>query len=71
MKDGVCPKCKSEEIYVDDSGPHGIVMPLSLLKNIFTRLYACAKCGYLEFYIQNKQDIEKISSKFQKVKGNI
>ncbi len=56
-------------VYVDNSGRHGISVPLSLLGLTYTQLYACANCGYLEFYIQSEQDLIKIPKKFQKVKS--
>ena len=68
MKSGVCPKCNSEEVYLDGSGRHGITVPISLMNVHQTVLYVCAICGYLEFYAQTGFDLQKVKEKFQKVK---
>ena len=46
---------------------HGIAIPI-LWFDTFTELYVCAKCGFLEFYIQHKSDLKKITEKLKKVK---
>lgn len=45
MKGGTCPKCKSDEVYVDeDNGNHGVVIPVHFLALLPTKLFICADC---------------------------
>lgn len=67
MKNGVCLKCKSEEVYVDSTNRHGIIVPVSAFYHQ-THQYVCADCGYLEFYAQTGHDLSKIKQKWCKVK---
>lgn len=67
MKDGICKKCGSAEVYVDSS-KHGIIVPVSNFTVHPTHLYVCADCGYLEFYAQTGFDLQKVKEKFRKVK---
>ncbi len=68
MKSGVCPKCKSEEVYIDSLGNHGIVIPLGIIAGHTVHLYVCADCGYLEFYAQTGHDLSRVKEKVRKVK---
>lgn len=68
MKDGICPKCKSEEVYIDKAIRHGIIVSIQMLAAHPTHLYVCADCGYLEFYAQTGFDLQKVKEKFIKVK---
>ena len=68
MKSGICPKCKSAEVYVDSNGRHGITVPIQNFAVHPTHLYVCAECGYLEFYAQTGFDLSKVKEKFRKVK---
>ena len=67
MKSGICPKCNSEEVYVDSTNRHGIVIPIQSFAIHPTHLYICADCGYLEFYAQTGFDLQKVKEKFRKV----
>ncbi len=69
MKSGICPKCKSEEVYVDNGIRHGITVPIHAFAVHPTHLYVCADCGFLEFYAQTGHDLSKVKEKFKKVKN--
>jgi predicted nucleic-acid-binding Zn-ribbon protein len=70
MKNGICPKCDKNEVYLsNEEGRHGIAVPLSMFSVTLTELYVCANCGYLEFYVQHKEDLAQIPNKFRKVKA--
>jgi predicted nucleic-acid-binding Zn-ribbon protein len=69
MKSGVCPKCKSEEVYVDNGIRHGIVVPIHALSVHPTELYVCANCGFLEFYAHTEYDLSLVKERFRKVKA--
>lgn len=66
MKNGICPKCNKEEVFISIQDTHGIHIPMGL-NEVFTELYVCGNCGFIETYIQYKSDLEKISGKFKKV----
>lgn len=69
MKSGICPKCGEAEVYGDSNRPHGISVFWSAILPVNTTLLACANCGYLEFYVENEQDLDKIKKNFQKVES--
>lgn len=68
MKSGICPKCKSEEVYLDSGVRHGIFVPIHTFAPHPTDLFVCADCGYLEFYAQKNFDLSKVKERFRKVK---
>ena len=67
MKNGTCPKCNVQEIYVNTTETHGIHVPLGR-DFVFTEEYVCSTCGYLEFYVQHKADLQRVSERYRKVK---
>lgn len=68
MKSGVCPKCSSQEVFMDYGPRHGINVPVTMLMPLSTHLYICADCGYLEFYTPTGFELQKVKEKFRKVK---
>lgn len=68
MKDGICPKCNSEEVYVDSSNRCGAGKPIQVF-SAQTHIYCCTDCGYLEIYAQTGHDLSKSKEKFRKVKN--
>jgi predicted nucleic-acid-binding Zn-ribbon protein len=68
MKNGICPKCQSDEVYVDSGTRQGITPLQNFVVNP-PHLYVCADCGYLEFYVQTGFDLSKVKEKFRKVKS--
>ena len=69
MKSGVCPKCASEEVYVDSGMRHGIIVPVQSMVVHATHEHVRGDCGYLEFYAQTGFDLQKVKEKFRKVKS--
>ena len=61
MKDGLCPKCGSHEIYSGQhlfpkSGPFGSnSIPVSLTSLAALDNYVCVDCGYLESYVESSK----------------
>ena len=54
--------------------PHGIEVDKMAITRIDTIRLVCVNCGYVEFYVENEKDLEKINKKFRKVeilKGNL
>ena len=69
MKSGICPKCNEKEVYGDHAKPHGISVLWTVISPVDTILLVCANCGYLEFYIENEQDLVKVKKNFQKIES--
>jgi predicted nucleic-acid-binding Zn-ribbon protein len=56
MKDGICPKCGSREIYTSDSPfPDSIFVKSSTssIETFTTYAYVCLDCGHLEMYVSD------------------
>lgn len=74
MKSGKCPKCGSAEIFVAKNkftkggGMAGNRIPITLSKTAGLDNYVCKNCGYLERFISDPKDIEKISEKWDRFK---
>jgi predicted nucleic-acid-binding Zn-ribbon protein len=69
MKSGICPKCGEKEVYGDHAKSHGISVFWTAIIPTETILLVCANCGYLEFYIENEKDLEKVKKNFQKIES--
>ena len=76
MRNGICPKCGSQDIYTNtEVGPvssvYGVqALPVrGALKTEFARLvtYVCAICGYAESYVQGSHSIAEITRHWKKV----
>lgn len=77
MKDGLCPKCGSTEIYTDaelaekanEYGVNKVIVKNNLLTNTYVEynnLY-CANCGYLERYIVKEADRDAIVKNWTRI----
>lgn len=72
MKNGSCPKCNKTEVYREKGAMHGsefvtlkdaVIFPKSTLPDKFV----CISCGYLEYYVLSKEDLEFIQKNWEKV----
>jgi hypothetical protein len=87
MRNGLCPKCASDEIYLADLNPHGLLTgdghPLLRIykeKGFWpdvviaeTEIYVCRACGFLEMYVRDTDKLEKLEdcANWRKVKRSI
>ena len=60
MRRGVCPKCGSGEIYATRDNQYIENTPINDRHLLAMKIFACAMCGYLEQYIQNRKDLLKL-----------
>ncbi len=71
MKDGVCPKCMAEEIYRGfategeglTSGSYALLVELltgEVQTTIWVDTYICRACGYVELYVSNRDNLERL-----------
>ena len=69
MKNGICPKCDSKEIYrLGKRRTSGIsVMNISAMRRALLYNYVCVSCGCIEIYVIDKEDLEVIAKKGEKV----
>jgi predicted nucleic-acid-binding Zn-ribbon protein len=73
LKDGICPKCKSDEVYSGGeillkSGPFGSnSIPIGLTSIAALDNFVCTTCGYVESYVLGSKKLKEISEKWPKV----
>lgn len=73
LKNGICPKCASYEIYHSNASPRSSDR-VTLREGTFagqdassiTRLI-CVKCGYLEYYLLDEGDRHAIEESWERV----
>jgi len=72
MKSGKCPKCNSTEVYLKENFMNldGSSIIMSAFVRVSLNHYVCTNCGYVENYISEKYNCERISKKWKKVGGN-
>jgi hypothetical protein len=76
IKDGICPKCSSDEIYASvpvytmGAEGHSIFFYKSFFNSgyIFLQHYACLNCRYLETYIEDEESVNRIVENWQPLK---
>ncbi len=70
MKSGRCPKCESSDVHVVDGNRFEPGIPLGgFSSGAFLNAYVCVKCGYVEMYVEDKEDLPKIADRWPKVYG--
>lgn len=73
MKDGICPKCKSRNVFVGNKvrlkrgSFFSNTIPLSQWSLTSLDNYVCTNCGFMESYISDKDKLKEISEKWPKV----
>jgi len=74
LKDGICPKCKSNEVFcggdiILKSGPFGSnSIPVNLTSIAALDNYVCADCGYVESYVLDSKKLKEISQTWPRAK---
>jgi len=73
LKTGICPKCKSHEVYSGadiplKKGPFGSnSIPIGLTSIAALDNYVCVACGFVERYVSEVDKLAEISKKWTKV----
>jgi hypothetical protein len=69
MKSGVCPKCGSARVHTDArlTKYSARFVPITIWSIAGRDCYACADCGYLEYYITTRKALDKIARKWPAV----
>ena len=87
MRDGLCPKCVAEEVYVADTNPAGMLagegQPLLRIYKekgfwpdvtlVEMNIYICRACGYVEMHALDTEKLEKLadSTNWHKVRRRV
>ena len=67
---GICPKCSSKDIVIiggSEKAPFNRITLSFLLGNIWIVKYICSNCGFIEEWVENEKDLEKVKKKFRKL----
>jgi len=68
MKDGVCPRCGSDEVYRSASTlDQRSRRVLAWFTNVGLHELICCNCGLVETYLADMTDVEKVRAKCTKV----
>lgn len=64
-KTGVCPKCASNDIRVMRRRIYATMIPLkrTLFGAAYTSWFICTSCGFVETWVERKEDLERIREK--------
>ena len=63
---GICPKCKSNNVSEIKSDLLGTRISTGALSVACVSYYVCCQCGYVEEWITDKKDLEKLSDKLNR-----
>ena len=72
MKSGRCPKCTAANVHMVDGNrfePHIALRGLSA--GAFLNAYVCVNCGYVEMYVEDKEDWPKIAERWPRVSSDL
>lgn len=64
MKSGICPKCNSPKVYFKPYALDKITLDGKAVEYVN---YVCTACGYFETYITDKEALEKIAVRAEKL----
>lgn len=67
MRDGICPKCGSDEIYRGQRIGLYKSIVIALFTTAIPHIYVCTACGYFEQYIEKHKHLEKIKQNWHHV----
>ena len=81
MRDGICPKCGSDEVYsgaevkrkTNGWGMNAVPIQGSVVTILAISApldnYVCGRCGYVESYIAYPEDLQRIVQEWPKVRS--
>ncbi len=77
MKNGVCPKCGSRDVYRGPVGLGAITAAMGdgtrldtgVLSGINLTNYVCCGCGYVEKYVADPSQLKEVAAKYERVPG--
>lgn len=71
MKNGVCPRCRAQEVYssanIRYKTGNSSTIPLSFLRSIPLDNYVCTSCGYVESYVADPEMLLRVKDIWSRV----
>ena len=67
MKDGICPGCGSREVYSKIQDLSSFRPNLTVFEPLLLETYVCTRCGLLENYAIDPDQLKKIPKKWKQV----
>lgn len=69
MKDGICTKCQAENVHIAPANRTQVVVPRksTFSTGAFVAEYFCGDCGFVEFYVDAKEDLTKATGDWPKI----
>jgi len=66
---GVCPKCHSTDIRVSRRRIWATMVPTgpTVFGAVYTSWFICVSCGFVETWVEKKEDLEKIGRKLGRI----
>jgi hypothetical protein len=69
MKDGICSRCGSDEVYESTSAlDQRSWRVLTIFSKVRLEEFICCNCGLVETYLFDLKEIEKVKERCTKVK---
>ncbi len=77
MKNGICPKCQSGEVYRHKGSENSERITLkeaaipvfgAFAQITWPDKYVCLSCGYIEYYLPEAANLELVKENWEKVK---
>jgi len=66
MQKGQCIKCQSKNLRVVPGNQCRVHFVLGgMSAGAFIEAYVCVDCGFSEFYVEDKKDLEKIAQRYR------
>ena len=71
MKNGTCPKCQGQDIaHIKDEkaalgGDNNIQLGATIMSVAKVMRLVCLTCGYMEWWVESEQDLDKIRKKYE------
>ena len=75
MRSGICPKCGSDEVHLGEKRKGAYRIGMIPLGGTFGRdmprdFYICVECGYIESYISERDNLDRIAKKWPRIDKN-
>lgn len=73
IRDGVCPKCGSREVYANltlankRGANDSNTIPINMLQSVALDHFVCVTCGYVESYLTDVIDRRKIAESWNRI----
>jgi DNA-directed RNA polymerase subunit RPC12/RpoP len=67
MKNGKCPRCNSNQVFKKKANNYRAYLAISLFNATRLMDYACVECGYIESYVDERNKLESIEKRWERV----